>query len=291
MRLAIPSILLFIIGNFLSCSAPSEPQSDTDPILAKVYNKTLFVSDLEGMIPEGTVGQDSVMFLRSLVEKWVRENLLMHEAERNIPQDLNIDELVRDYRASLVRHNYEQLLVEVQLDSIVSKEELSNFYEKNKDQYQLTSPILRSYFIKVPLNAPEIEDLEDWWESEEEENYMEMVDYCSKYAEIYMLNDSLWYKLDEISSQLPKGTLTSKNIKSGKNIDLKDDDYQYFVKVIESVDEKKLAPLSYIEAQISKLILHKRKIELIESKKEEMYDRESMRNNVKIMCFWTAIEG
>lgn len=282
MRLVIQSICLFFLGSLLCCGTPTEQENETDPIVAKVYNKTLFVSDLEDMIPEGTVGQDSVMFLRSLVEKWVRESLLMHEAERNIPKDLNIDELVRDYRASLIRHNYEQFLVEVQLDSIVSNQELSTFYEKNKDQYQLTSPILRSYFIKVPLTAPEIDDLEDWWKSDTEEDYMNMVDYCSKYAEIYMLNDSLWYKLDEISNQLPKGTLTSKNIKSGKNINLKDDDYQYFAKVIESVDEKELAPLPYIQSQISKLILHKRKIELIESKKEEMYDRESMRNNVKV---------
>jgi len=284
MRLTIQLIFLFLffIGGLLSCSTATEETNEVDPILAKVYNKTLFVTDLEGMIPEGTTGQDSVMFLRSLIEKWVRESLLMHEAERNIPQDLNIDELVRDYRASLVRHNYEQLLVELQLDSIVSNQELSDFYEKNKDQYQLTSPILRSYFIKIDLTAPNIDDLEDWWESDEEEDYMKMVDYCNKYAEIYMLNDSLWYKLDEIAGQLPKGTLTSKNLKSGKKIDLKDDDYQYFAKVIEAVDEKELAPLSYIQEQISKLILHKRKIELIEAKKEEMYDRESMRNNVKV---------
>ncbi len=275
-------IFLIFLGGLFSCGTPTESNNEVDPILAKVYNKTLFVSDLDGMIPAGTVGQDSVMFLRSLIEKWVRESLLMHEAERNIPQDIDIDELVRDYRASLVRHNYEQILVELQLDSIVSDQELSSFYEKNKDQYQLTSPILRCYFIKVSLNAPELEDLEDWWESDQEEDYIKMVDYANKHAEIYMLNDSLWYKLDEISNQLPKGTLTSKNLKSGKDLDKKEDDYRYFVKVIEAVDEKKLAPLSYIQEQISKLILHKRKIELIESKKEEIYDRESMRNNVKV---------
>ena len=68
---------------------------------------------------------------------------LMYEAERNIPKDLNIDELVRDYRASLVRFNFEEQLIAEKLDSSVSEAETKAFYENNKDQFQLESTILK----------------------------------------------------------------------------------------------------------------------------------------------------
>jgi len=273
---------ILLITIIAACQAPEEQPNEQDRLLAKVYNKTLFASELEGMIPTGTKEKDSVMFVQTLVEKWVRESLLMNEAEHNMPSDLKIDELVRDYRASLIRHNYEKLLVELQLDSIVSQAELASYYENNKEQYQLEQPILRCKLIKVPQSAPELSELKEWWDSDDEDDYIKLVDYCSKYAQVYMLNDSSWYKLDVIAQQLPKGTLTNSNFKSKKNVELSDDDYQYFAKIIETVSAKKIAPLSFIEDQVSKLILHKRKIELIENKKEEMYERESMRNNVKI---------
>ena len=123
------------------------------------------MSDLEGMIPEGSTAKDSSLIMNAYVERWIRKALLLHEAERNIPQDLNIDKLVRDYRASLVTNNYEQLLVEQMLDSTITQQELNDFYNKHKEQYQLETPIVRSYFIKLPKNAPNANNLRRWWDT------------------------------------------------------------------------------------------------------------------------------
>lgn len=57
---------------------------------------------------------------------------MQHEAEVNLPPDLNIDKLVRTYRASLITHNYEVALAEQLLDSTISQAELNDFYEKIK---------------------------------------------------------------------------------------------------------------------------------------------------------------
>ena len=149
---------------WVSCTPAEKIPEENDVELAKVFNKKLFLSELEGMVPEGATPEDSIKIINAEVERWARETLLMQEAEKNIPTDLNIDRLVRDYRMSLIRHNYEQFLVETQLDSVISEQELNDYYEKNKEQYQLKSSIIRCFFIKIPKLAPNVDRLRNWWQ-------------------------------------------------------------------------------------------------------------------------------
>lgn len=111
-------ILLGLLTMVVAACTPVETgKGQDDRLLATVFNRSLYLSDLDEMIPESASKQDSTLFINAFTERWVRENVLMHEAEVNIPQDLNIDRLVRDYRASLIKHNYEQILVELEMDS------------------------------------------------------------------------------------------------------------------------------------------------------------------------------
>ncbi|MEM8906263.1 MAG: hypothetical protein AAGD05_00325 [Bacteroidota bacterium] len=277
--------LLFLLAGLClgvwACQPTEEQPTDNDRLLAQVFNKSLFHSELEGMVPPNSSPEDSALIANAYIEKWVRESLLMHEAERNIPKDLNIDELVRDYRASLIRHNYEQLLIELQLDSTITDDELAFYYAKNKAQYQLEYPILRCLFIKIPQGAPDIDQLQTWWEDNQmEESYTKIVDYCSKNAAVYVLNDSMWYKMEDIASQIPVND--RKKLSSKRELALEDENFQYFIRVLETISERQIAPLPYVKNQISKVILHKRKIKLLDEKREEMYERETRRNNVKI---------
>lgn len=272
---------LFLISIIGSCQSTGE-QLGEDPILVKVHNKSLHLSELDGMFPERTTKEDSTTIINAYISRWIRETLLLHEAERNIPGDLNIDKLVRDYRASLIRHNYEQILVEELLDSTITQAELTNFYEKNKEQYQLETPIVRCYFIKVPLPLKEGGELRRLWNSSKEEDFEKLVMYCNRYAEAHLLEDSVWYKVEDIALEMPPGTLTTGNVSSKREFTQRDDNYQYYFKAFELKNRKDIAPLSYIEDQARKVILRNRKIKLLEDKKEEIYDLEMRRNNIEI---------
>lgn len=252
-----------------------------DQLLAKVHNKALYISDMEGMFPEGTSGKDSSIIIQMFANRWMREALLLHEAEQNIPSDLNIDKLVRDYRASLIRHNYEKILVQELLDSTVTDEQLAEFYERNKQQYQLETPIVRCYFVKVPVPVAEANELRQLWNNKSQD-LKSLVNYCTKYAEAYLLTDSVWYRVEDIAREMPKGTVTVDNISAKQDFSQRDSEYQYYFKVFEVKNRKDIAPLSYIKGQARKVILRNRKGNLLEDKIEAMYQRELRRNNIKI---------
>lgn len=276
---------LLLAGSFLSAcqTVPTDDDILTDRILATVQNKSLYLSELDGMLPEEATPEDSVKIINAYVERWIRKSLLMQEAERNIPKDLNIDGLVRDYRASLVRHTYEQMLVEQDLDSLITKRELNEFYERNKEQYQLDAPIVRCNLIKVPQDAADLSAIRDLWLANKLEDHEKLLDLCGKNASKYFLADSIWYKADIIIKSLPKGTISSNNIGKRKAFTIQDNDFVYFFRLFEFVNRKAIAPLSYIEDQAAKVILHRRKIKLLEEKKEELYEQKT--NQIKVFPY------
>ena len=257
-----------------------------DKLLATVYNKSLYVSNMEEMFPDNASHQDSVMVINAYTDRWVREQLIMHEAEQNIPKDLNIDELVQKYRESLILNNYEEQLTRKGLDTTISDNELKAFYERNKEQYQLSTPIVRCYFLKVLKSAPQPDSLQKWWNNPKSvDNLVKMQRYARQYSKSYILEDSSWHHVEDIAVLLPKGTVSSENISEGKEITIKDENFQYYFRALKTMNQKDIAPLSFIKEQASKFILNQRKQQLLETKKQEMYDLELKKNNVKIMPF------
>ncbi len=274
--------MLFFALALWHCGDADNPPKEGDKLLAKVYNKNLYLSQLEGIVPEGTTANDSVLMVTAYVQRWVRDQLLMYEAERNIPKDLNIDKLVRDYRASLVRFNFEQQIVAEKLDSTVSDAELKAFYENNKDQFQLESTILKFQLLKLPPNAP-LNDLNKIWYSRGASDEVKLRNYAKQWAALALLDTEKWYKLDEVAALLPKGTLSSDNVGSRREGTLSDGDFRYYYRVLESVKGKETAPFEYVREQASKVILHKRKQQLLEKWKEDLYQKELRRENIQIV--------
>ena len=285
MKICTMSISGFVMMSMMIMNAcESSPAAmQEDKLLAVVYNKSLYMSDLKDMIPAELLVKDSSLVVNAFIEDWVREALLMHEAELHIPKDLNIDDLVRDYRSSLILHSYEKYLIEEELDSTISEVQLTSFYEANKEQYQLKNPIVRCNFIKIPLTAPDIDKFTQWWDSENAtEDRILLEEYAYKNAELSMLEEQLWYDINDVIVHLPKGLVHKGNIDLHKNLQHQDDSHIYFMKIFEIVKNNEVPPMSYIENQAMKVILHKRKSALIDDKKEALYETELKRNNVKI---------
>jgi len=101
------------------CKFGARPPADK--ILAKVFNKTLYLSNLDGMFPENATRDDSASVVNSFSDRWIRDQVLMNEAEKHVPSDLNIDELIKKYRESLILSSYQENLIKQNLDTTIAE--------------------------------------------------------------------------------------------------------------------------------------------------------------------------
>lgn len=259
-----------------------KPDPGEDRLLARVHQRYLYLSDLEGMVPEGSTPEDSALVVRAYVERWVRNAVIMREAEKNLPPDLDVDEMVRDYRSSLVQQNYQKKLLASELDSVITQEELDQFYEKNRDQYQLDVPVARVLYLKVPLKAPRQQELRTWWNSNRPADRDQLQRYAGEYAATALLSDSTWYKTTELAEVLPRGAINPNQIEAKREFTQRDDNFLYFFRLLEVVQRREPAPQGYVEEQARKFILHQRKKKILEQMTQTIYDQALRDKDVEV---------
>jgi hypothetical protein len=251
-------------------------------MLAEVYDQKLMLSDVRPLLLDAASEEDSAAQVRNHVEAWVREALLLHEAERNVPVDVNINKLVQDYRASLLISLYENILSKSLLDTVVTEAELKAHYDRNRQQYQLDAPILRCHFIRLRKPVVQKEMFLRLWTSKRPDDLKSLFRYCQANATDYLLKDSTWYRLPDLERLLPERALTGQNLYSGKTLRFYDSESEYYVRIFQHIAAREPAPLSYVGEQARRFILHRRKIELIEKIKADIYTREIDGVHVKI---------
>jgi hypothetical protein len=269
--------------SIVSCGQMGEhPESPKEVVLAEVYGQKLTLSEISPLLIDNSSEEDSASQVRNHVETWVRETLLLHEAENNVPIDFNINKLVRDYRASLLLSTYENILVKTLLDTVVTDAELHAYYDRNKNQYQLDVPILRIHYLRIRKPIPEPDRFKRAWRSDRPADYEALRVYCERYATEYILSDSTWFRQPEVERLVPPAALTGQNMYPGRAFRFSDNDYEYHLSIRQRIVSKEIAPLSYISEQARRFILHKRKIDLLERIKRDIYEREIKGDQVKI---------
>lgn len=271
--------ILILIVTVVACVEKQEEERLDDVLLASVFEKNLYYSDILPMLQTEVSAEDSIQYSRALIEKWVRDAILMREAELNIPEDLDIQKMVDDYRSSLILMTYKQNLVHSELDTLVTQSQLEGYYEEQKSQYKLSEAVLKLELIKISKDQANIKEVDKLWEDKrfEEINTME-----NEVFEFILKPENGWFTWVDIKALLPVSFWSINDIKGGNPRNKSTDKYKYFIKVEDFVDKNGISPLSYIEDQVKKVILHKRQTEVLDNLIEELYDNYSNNNNVKV---------
>ncbi|MGA1543629.1 MAG: hypothetical protein ACO388_02310 [Saprospiraceae bacterium] len=275
------SILSFLSLLLWSCQTTDKKSFPQEEPLAMVYDKGLYPSDLVGIFPYAATAIDSNLIIKSFVNRWVKEMLFLHEAEQNINPQINIEKLVQDYRSSLLRASYEKEFVNNTLDSTVTSAQLSDFYEASKEQFILETPIVRFLFLKLPEPILDERKLRRELENADDQSIESLRNFALEEAETVFLELHVWKDFDQVTQLLPPGVVTPSNISYKKYFSKRFEGYLYLLKILEYREAKTIAPLSYVEGQAKKIILHNRKVEILNQKKEALLLEALRRQNVQ----------
>lgn len=129
----------------------------------EVAGEYLYKEDLQAALPFHISKDDSVLFAEHYIKNWVEDVLLFDKAEGNIPDNAKIAKLVENYRRALIMHTYQEELVNQKLANEISDEEISAYYEKNKELFHTEHPFVKGLFIKVPLHSQDLASVRKWY--------------------------------------------------------------------------------------------------------------------------------
>ena len=278
---------LKIIGPFLvtalfACKQEKVTEEKPDAILlAQVFNYKLYYDDIKDLIQGYANAEDSMQQVRSLTDHWVRDRLLLVEAEKNFPKEANMNKLLEDYRQSLVLHFFEQRTIEERLDTVITEQDLQQYYAVNKEQHRLESGIFRGYYFKIKKPQSRTDKILTWWNSFPEKYFNEVLDYANKHAKTNWSDSTQWHELNMLIQLFPEGTLSESAVRSKRGITSSDQEYVYLVYPLEVHYKQDIAPLARVREQAARYIIHQRELELLERIKKEIYDRDIQNERVQ----------
>lgn len=261
-----------------SCKNAAFNNSETE--LARVYDSYLYASNLEGLVPAGVSAADSLAICRNYVDNWIRNQLLLSHAEKNLTEaQKDFSRQLEDYRNSLIIYKYETELIRQSLDTVISDEEIEIYYEANQQNYRLNDNIVQVVFASVDVESPKRDRIKSLVMSELQEDRDSLEFYCLRYAEDYDIVDEGWVVFDEFLTRAPIETVNPEAyLSKNKFVELQTEEEFYYIHFLDFMLTESISPLELERNNIKSIILNMRKKKLIRAMKEEIQE-QALENN------------
>ncbi|MCQ2171005.1 MAG: hypothetical protein MJY48_05540 [Bacteroidales bacterium] len=244
-----------------------------DKVVARVGRDRLYMSAVQDHIPDGVSREDSAAFARQYIESWAIDRIFESVAKERIGSDPQIEEEIKNYRLSLLKYRYEQDYLSRELSPEISREDIVQYYESHKEQFNLTHPIVKARFLDVMEDAPYREFMVRRI-STTSESELALLDSIARMEAIKFYDSSgEWMDARVLAREFgmdfadlyprAKGKLvTVANTQSGE------ERMAYFFDVIMSGT----APLDYCESEVRDILMSVRKRELIRKLEQSLLE-------------------
>jgi len=268
-------LYIFVIILFYSCSS----KDNNRKAIAKVYDTFLYEEDVVGLLPESLSKGDSVILVKNYINKWAKEQLLIQKAEINLQEEKeHINILVKQYEHDLLINKYKEAVVAQELDTVISIAEIEKFYTEHKEIFKLNEELVKFrhiYFSNDIMNPKEMMSL---FKDDDNASDQELIKQELQLKSL-SLNDSIWIKYDDVIRTAPYLKSIDKKtfLQKKKFIQKKDSLGVYLVKIKDVLLRNEIAPKSYALPTIKQMILHERKLKLL-NKIEETITQDAIKN-------------
>ena len=253
--------------------------------VARVNQSFLYLDELKGIVPKDATATDSAARISSYVTSWIRKQLLLNEAAKNIDiNEAEVERRVEEYRYSLIGYEFQNFYIKKNLNDSVSSTEIAAYYKTHLDNFVLKQNIVQGTYIKVPKTAPRIQRIKPLVFSNKPKEMEELKSYCLSFSAEYQLPDSSWIELDKLVANSPMATIPDKIqfLRNYRYYETNDQDFLYFLKVDAFKIVDNVSPVEFVESEIKNIILNKRKVELAKKLEDEVYENGVKRKEFEV---------
>jgi hypothetical protein len=265
--------LLLCLLSFCSCDWFNKEQKPD--AVARVGKNFLDKTDIQNIVPKGTSKEDSVIIIKSFIDRWATQKLLVEAAERNLDDTKKKEyaSLINQYKIDLYTKAYIEEIVKRSVDTVVTTRELRSFYAESKENFKTNGNLVRLRYINLSKDNPKLATIKDKFFNFNKKD-AKFWDVNSLQFKSFAFNDSIWVDMGQVYDRLSIINPDNRDelIQSGKKLQILDKEDLYLVKINNVIAKNQLSPFEYIKPTLKEIIINKRKLELIKQFEKEITD-------------------
>lgn len=251
---------------------------NADPVVAQVYQYKLYASEVRQGMPVGLSQEDSLALVRDFVDSWVKEKLVLHEAEKKLsPREKNFDKEMTDYRNSLlINKYYDKLWRQDTVAHRVSDREIDDFARSLDSRYTVDKEIVRVNYVKLPAGSGLLGPVKGllFDESRRVEEKEDLVAMLGDSIE-YLLDDEAWLYLDDLQNEVAFEIDAEKAVAKGevRRIEKEVGDQTVLLVILDYRSQRSVNETKEERAAAGMLLMNQRRTQLIDQYVQDLYDK------------------
>ena len=232
-----------------------------DGVVARVGEHRLMRSELAEYIPAGVSSEDSLSLAQRYINAWAEEHLFMDMAESRLSkEEQDVSKELEEYRRSLLKYRYEERYINERLDTLVSDEEVRNYYQEHADKFLVDRPLLKTRYMIIPADSRSLKKIKELMSSDDAMDALAADSLAFTAAIRYVDSSDNWMDAILLARELGTDEVSMMKALKGRFIELKGDDGNLRVAyVVDIVQKGSPAPLEYCGERIKDVILSSRK--------------------------------
>lgn len=277
-------IIFFVLLLTVSCKqSVDKTGTEESEILANVGDQKLTKTQFLDEAIKTLNSSDSAEMAKQQLNAWLTEAIFYEEAKSKLlEEEVDIESQVNDYRKELVNHIYQTKLIEANLDTNVSAGEIEAYYNNHLDNFILKDNIVKVNYYKIPLKAQGLEKMKRLLNATSEKDKLQLANLALQYAENFFNSDSTWLYLEDIKKEIPNlREQPDLVLNKGRVMEFNDDFYFYYLKIKDEKIRNSPSPLSFERQNIKSFIINKRKTDLINQYKKQLFENYLSKNKLK----------
>ena len=252
-------------------------RKNSDPVVAQVYQYKLYSSEVQSGMPYGLSQEDSLAMARDFIDNWVKEKLVLHEAERHLaPREKNFTREMTEYRNSLLLQRYfDKLWMADTANSAVTDQEISDFARTLDDRYTVEQEIVRVNYVKIPTRSsllPQVRDIlfDESRRTDEKETLVTILGDTIE----YLLEDDEWLYLDDLQNEVsfqiaPQKSGNDRPLRIEKEVG----ENTVLLVILDYRSQRSVNETKEERAAAGMLLMNQRRTQFINQYVQQLYDR------------------
>lgn len=267
-----------------SCNYFTVKKDSIQEPVARVNDVYLYKDDLTDVFKKDISEQDSLTLVNNYINNWIKQQLLLSKAQLNLEnKNAEFEDLVKKYREDLFINSYKEAVVKQYLDTVITEDDIDEFYLNNNELFKLNEELIKLKYIKIGKEASNKNELIRLFKSTKKSDF-ENLKKKVILLQSHHLNDSIWIKYSDLTNEIPiLKTEDKQQLLKKENFIQKEDSLSLYLVAIKKVlQSNETAPKSYITPAVKQMILHQRKLLLLRNIEETLINDATKKQQFEI---------